>query len=194
MKITIELDTSSPEDCQAFSRLLPLLEREPTIMTINEVAAGMVPPAVEEAAERGKAMTKAAKALRTAVGGPRLTAKQIGKLAADARWAKSRAEKAGKPAPAKAKPQKPAPRPAKAPPGPPEPKPHDYSRATEEPLSGFAEAPGEAMATLMGGAHTPYPDGRELMLGTFTQPPPQEDDHVRAIDQIARDAGAHPSG
>lgn len=139
--------------------------------------------AAKKIVERGKAMTQTAQALGDKVEEPaKLTPSAKAKLAAKARWAN---HKRAPEQPAKPKP----PPPPKAPPKKlavrPEPKPQDYSKAQEQPLSAFQEVPGGPLAA------PPYPDGRELIEGTFTLPK-EGADHEREIKQIAEELGGLP--
>lgn len=162
-----------------------------------------VAKAAKAIAERGKAMTKAAQDLGSVVGPDRakLTPSEKAKVAAKARWAthpKAPGPQAAKQAREATKPKDPSLRsaPVKKPAPRPEPKPHDYGRAEEQPISQFAESPGGDVR-LPGGDELPlpYPDGRELLEGTFKvppEPPKEEDDHEGAIAEIARELGGLP--
>lgn len=165
----------------------------------------------EKLAARGKEMTKAAKDLSDAAGAakPKLTPKQKAKLAAKARWAKRDAVVAAQNAvedrgPKQAKtptvkqatqprapkpPTKPKPPAKKAPPPRPEPKPQDFSKAEEEQITDYPEVAGGEMET------PNFPDGKELLEGTFKTPPQPEEEksHEQLIEQIAREHDALPA-
>lgn len=207
-------------------------ERIPAGSAVVKAAGGVKPakpkpkakvaPAAKKIADRGKAMTQAAKDLGSAVGErAKITRKQKAQIAAKARWAKHK--KAAAPAPVKeatqakqaSKPKAPSvsipksadkaaqapkapkkehsPKPAKKPP-PREAKPHDYSRAEEQSVDSFATAPGQEMRQIGDeGPPPPFPDGRELLEGNFRIPEPQkEQGHERTIEDIARELGSLP--
>lgn len=177
-------------------------------------------PVAKAIEERGKAMTKAAQALGSVVGErTKLTRLQKAKVAAKARWTPEARAKASERAKAKAaeakaaqakagvkqaKQAKPAtpPKdptirsaPVKKPAPRPEPKPQDYSRAEEQAVSSYAEVPGGEVRLPGAEDVVPaYPDGRELLEGTFRlpEPPKEGDDHERDIEQIARELGGLP--
>lgn len=176
MKVTVELDTSRGEDREALGRLFPALPSP---------APAPVSGDVEVVEERGKAMTKAAQALGSAVGkgAAKLSPSEKARIAAKSRWAKK---------PKAAVPAKPAPK------GPPERKPQDYSRAEEVQATTFLEVPGQEMNIPGMEPAPPFPDGRELLEGTFKLPPApaaneaEGDEHVRSIEDIAREHDALP--
>jgi hypothetical protein len=210
LKIHFELDLSKDSDRQLIEiitrvKALQAQGLEPSIVGAATETADPQMPSVNEVRRAGVAMTEAANELAEAIpdGGERkkLNTKERAAVAARARWARDKARKEGKPLPLTAKELKK--------------KEHsstdalDYSQAEQQSFEQFPQVDGidfsqmslqhrhdSVLSALMNeSSHLPYPDGREIMAGTWERGEeaaldsefenPLDDDFVRRVHEQA---------
>ena len=198
LKLNFELDLSKESDRQLvdiISRVKALQAQgiEPSIVGAAQEASHSPLPSVDAVRDVGKKITEAANELADAVpevDGAKLSYEERARVAAKARWARHKAKKAGAPIPPTAKELKKKAKSDKS--------NLDYSKATEEPIENYPLV--EAMdldqmlnsraeqvfQQLVTASHQlPYPDGREVMNGTWRDRPEfQDKDAIEAFDDV----------
>lgn len=214
LSVKIELDLSKEQDRQLIeiiSRVKAIQAQggTPSIVGAAAIATESPLPNTQAIREAGQQISEANQALADVLPGEKrkLTYKERSQVAARARWARDKARKEGKPLPPTAKELKKKERSSSD--------GLDYSQAEQQSLNDFEqiESPAfddrslslrgnQVIAALMDTSHLPFPDGREIMDGSWTDRPefnggenetsddfenPLDDDYVRSVhEQAAR--------
>lgn len=175
-KITLELDLDRPDDLQLLAVISKYKAeqaqgKEPDLKSVVARTVGSQFPNTTALQESAKEITKASQELGNTIGErTTMTTKERASIAAKARWAQERARKSGQPQPPAAVVKKKTK--ARSEEG--------FDGAEEQPLAQFPTQSAQDFVFNQIEDRPPFPDGRELIDGSWRQAMPHsaEESHI----------------